>query len=100
MADVKTNVWGSGEVGVKHIKHMGQMFLHGQFQEYSSLWPIIKNKNDFYLRNMSDKIKVHGIFSNQDELCHYDEQRRYWNKIPNRGEYVYIDGVHGDAVGR
>ena len=24
----------------------------------------------------------------------------YWNKIPNRGEYVYIDGIHGDQVGR
>ena len=52
------------------------------------------------MAHMSDKIKVHGIFANQDSLCPSTGQMHYWNKIPNRGEYVYIDGVHGDLVGR
>ena len=45
---------------------------------------------------MSSNIPVKVIFSNQDALCPPDKQLHYWNKIPNRGEYVYIDGVHGD----
>ena len=51
---------------------------------------------------MSDKIKVHGIFSNDDELCPYETQIPIWNTIPfnGRGRYVYIDGAHGDQVGR
>ena len=52
------------------------------------------------MQNMSNKIPVKGIFSNQDALCPADDQLHYWNKIPNREEYVYIDGVHGDQVGR
>ena len=43
------NPWGSGEVGVRHTKHMGQMYLHNQFQEYSSWWPLIKNTKDYYV---------------------------------------------------
>ena len=100
VASIPDNPWGSGEAGVKHVKHMGQMYLYNQFQEYQSLWPVVKNRRDFYLAHMSDKIKVHGIFSNQDSLCPSTGQMHYWNKIPNRGEYVYIDGVHGDLVGR
>ena len=90
------NPFGNGEVSFKHTKHMAQMYLHGQFQEYSSWWPLIKNTKDFYLQNMSSNIPVHVIFSSQDALCPPEKQLPYWIKIPNRGEYVYIDGVHGD----
>ena len=96
MASFPDNAWGSGECGVKHVKHMGQNYLYNQFQEYQEWWPLKKNRRDFYLQHMSNKIPVKGIFSNQDGLCPADKQMHYWNKIPNRGEYVYIDGVHGD----
>ena len=64
------------------------------------MWPLVQNRNDYYVQNMSNQIPVKGIFSNQDALCPSGDQLHYWNKIPNRGEYVYIDGVHGDQVGR
>ena len=41
--------WGTSEVSVKHVKHMAQMYLHNQFQEYSSWWPLSKNRRDYYL---------------------------------------------------
>ena len=73
------------------------MYLRDQFQEYSSLWPLRKNTKDFYLKNMSDKIKVHGIFSNDDELCPFKDQELYWGRMPDRskGEIVKIDGISG-----
>lgn len=58
------NPFAAGEVGVKHVKHLGQNYLYGQFQEYTSLWPVVQNTRNYYLYNMSDKIPVHGIFSN------------------------------------
>lgn len=63
---------------------MAQTFLHGEFQEYASSWPLFKNRPDFYLQNMSDKIPCKVIFSNQDELCPPADQLHTWNKIPNR----------------
>ena len=60
------------------------------------MWPAVKNKRDFYLQNMSDKIPVSAIFSNSDKECPADVQMPYWSKIPNRGEDVYLDGIHGD----
>ena len=49
---------------------------------------------------MSDKIPCKVIFSNEDTLCPSADQLRTWNKIPNRGEYIYLEGYHGDQVGR
>ena len=43
------NPWAAGEVSVRHVKHMAQMYLHNQFQEYSSWWPLIRNTKDYYL---------------------------------------------------
>ena len=34
MVRIPDNPWGSGECGVKHMKHFGQMGMQGQFQEY------------------------------------------------------------------
>ena len=39
---------------------------------------------------MSRKIPVKVIFSSEDKLCPAEKQLHYLNKIPNRGEYVYI----------
>ena len=61
--------FASGEAGLKHVKHLAQNHLYGEFQEFANVWPLFQNTANYYLQNMSDKIKVHGIFSNQDTLC-------------------------------
>ena len=74
---------------------------------------MFQNTNNFYLQNMSDKIKVHAIFSNKDKLCPPERQLSILNTVPrnSRGRYEYFDDCkldddqvyyceHGDLVGR